>query len=224
MSRKPALPWTEAETDLIRQLYPDTPTAEIALQLQRTKTSVYSRAYVLGLTKSDAFLKTAHSGRLSKFCGRGSAWQFKPGGTPWNAGMKGYYPGGEAGMKQWFKPGTLSGAAKKNFRPVGTIRTGKDGVIEIKVSCKPGSKKSAAWRPVHVEIWTAANGQMPPDHICVLRDGDHTNLVLENIECISRQEHMRRNSVHRLPKELAECAQLRGALKRRINNLMEKRT
>jgi hypothetical protein len=75
---------------------------------------------------------------------------------------------------------------------------------------------------LHSEIWIAENGPLPPDHICVFRDGDHTNLSIDNIECISRQEHMHRNSVHRLPKELAEVAQLRGALKRRINKL-EKR-
>ena len=216
--------WTDAETEQLRQLYPDTPTPEIARLMGRSTASVYSRAGLLGLGKSDAYFQSAHSGRLGAFCGRGSEYQFKPGGTPWNAGMKGYYPGGPEGLKHWFKRGELHGAAKKNFRPVGTVRVGKGGVIEVKVCCKPGSKKSVAWRPVHVEMWIAANGPLPPDHICILRDGDHTNLVMENIECISRQENMRRNSVHRLPKELAECAQLRGALRRRINNLMEKRT
>jgi hypothetical protein len=214
--------WTEAEHAIMRQLYPDTPTREIALKLGRTEAGVYSRADILGLSKSPEYLLTAHSGRLSKFCG--TEYRFKQGNKPWNIGMKGIFNGGESAKKYQFKPGTLSGAAKKNLRPVGTIRAGKDGVIEIKVSCKPGSKRTVAWRPVHVEMWTAENGPVPPDHICVFRDGDHLNLTIDNIECISRQEHMRRNSVHRLPKELAECAQLRGALKRRINNLMEKRT
>ena len=41
-------PWTTAERTLVRLLYPDKPTAEIAEQINRTVASVYSQAHSLG--------------------------------------------------------------------------------------------------------------------------------------------------------------------------------
>ena len=63
---------------------------------------------------------------------------------------------------------------------------------------------------VHHLIWREAGNDIPPGHILIFRDGNKANFALENLELITRKENMRRNSVHNLPKELAELCQLKG--------------
>ena len=58
---------------------------------------------------------------------------------------------------------------------------------------------------------------MPPKHAVRFKDGDRTNIAIENLELIHRGNLMRKNSVHNLPKELVRVVQLRGAVVRQIN-------
>jgi len=70
---------------------------------------------------------------------------------------------------------------------------------------------------VHVLIWQEAHGPVPKGHIIVFRDGNLENLSLDNLECISRAENMRRNTVCNYPHELREVIRLRGLINRQIN-------
>ena len=58
--------------------------------------------------------------------------------------------------------------------------------------------------------------QPPPGHEVIFRNGDPRDIRLENLECITRRALMARNSVHNLPKPLAQTVQLLGALNRQI--------
>jgi hypothetical protein len=55
----------------------------------------------------------------------------------------------------------------------------------------------------------------------VFRDGrrrhDPAQITLDVLECITRQESMRRNSMHAFGPEVAGLIQLRGVLSRAIN-------
>jgi hypothetical protein len=66
-------------------------------------------------------------------------------------------------------------------------------------------------------VWEAANGPLPAGHAIAFKNGDKTDIRLENLECIARRELMARNTVHNLPKPLAQAIQLLGALNRQIN-------
>lgn len=68
---------------------------------------------------------------------------------------------------------------------------------------KPGQKPHS-WRPI--------------GHALVFRDGNKANLDINNLELITRRELMARNTVHRLPKDVALAVQMLGALRRQINN------
>jgi uncharacterized membrane protein len=62
-----------------------------------------------------------------------------------------------------------------------------------------------------------ANGrQLPPGHAVAFRNGDRRDMRPDNLELITRQELMRRNSVQNLPKPIVSTIQLLGALKRQI--------
>ena len=51
----------------------------------------------------------------------------------------------------------------------------------------------------------------------LMKRRDHRlDVRLDNLECITRRENMARNTVHNLPKPLAETIQLLGALNRQI--------
>jgi hypothetical protein len=54
--------------------------------------------------------------------------------------------------------------------------------------------------------------------VIVFKDKNREHIEIENLECISRRDLMLRNTVHRLPKELVQVVQLKGALQRQINN------
>ncbi len=69
---------------------------------------------------------------------------------------------------------------------------------------------------MHVLVWEAAHGPVPKGHAVVFRDGDRANIRLDNLDLVTRRALMLRNTVHALPKPLAETIQLLGALTRTI--------
>lgn len=103
----------------------------------------------------------------------------------------------------------------ENYKPIGTERISKDGYLERKIH--DGMPFQSRWRAVHIVRWEEINGPLPKGHALVFRDGNKANTDPSNMELISRADLMRRNTVHNLPKELAEVIQLKGALQRQIN-------
>lgn len=216
MRRKP---WTRADDAMLRRLYPDTRTADVARALGRRESGVYQRAYALGLRKSAAYFASPASGRTNGRQGIGT--RFPKGHVPANKGLR--RPGwGPGRMKETqFKPGVRQGVAAQNWRPVGTILTDSEGYQRIKVrEAKPGEAHGfgnvRVWPLLQRHVWQQAHGPIPPGHNIAFKDGNRANCALDNLECISRAEQMRRNTVHNLPKPLAQTIQLLGALNRRI--------
>jgi hypothetical protein len=219
--------WSARELDLLRRLYADHPTAELANMLQRSLRGTYQAARILGLHKSDKYLASPAARRVR--CGehRGLATQFKPGQVPANKGLRrpGWAPGRMAETQ--FKPGERSGMAEKNWCPVGTIRGDREGYLRIKI--REGQKGEAygfgntkIWPLLNRRVWEQHHGPVPSGHIVVFKDKDRSNVAIENLDLISRTELMARNSVHRLPKELADIIQLSGALKGKLRRINEK--
>ena len=55
--KEPRRFWSAEDDARMRELYPDTPTKDLALTLKRTRNAVYARADTLGLRKSAAYLR-----------------------------------------------------------------------------------------------------------------------------------------------------------------------
>lgn len=205
--------WTDDQVDALTRLYPDTPTADIAKQFGITVERVYSKANLLGLKKSEAYLASPAACRLRKGDGVGAATRFKPGQHSWNKGMKGLNLGG---IETQFKPGHRGGKAAELYQPIGTERISKDGYVQRKINDDMPLQRR--WRGVHIINWEAVNGPLPKGHALVFKDGNKQNTAVENLELLSRAELMRRNSYHtNYPKEVAQLVQLRGAITRQIN-------
>jgi hypothetical protein len=49
------------------------------------------------------------------------------------------------------------------------------------------------WEPLHRNIWKKANGEIPPKHIVIFKDGNTLNCELDNLELISKDANARRN-------------------------------
>jgi hypothetical protein len=205
--------WSPAEDSQVRAQYPHMKTAVIAAMLERPASSVYQAAARLGVEKSPEYMASPAACRLRRGDEVGKNHRFPKGHVPANKGTRrpGWAPGR---MKETqFK----AGQKNHNVMPVGTTRL-IDGYVYIKVAAVRYVPYTVNWLPVHILGWERAAGRpMPPGHCLWFRDGDRMNVAVENLELITRAENMRRNTVHNLPKPLAEIVQLRGALVRQIN-------
>jgi len=208
----------------MRRFYPDLTGADLAEILKRTTSSVFQRAKTLGLSKSAEFLASERSGRVQR--GRDdprmTATQFKKGQTSWTKGLRGVVGVQDGCRATQFKKGQMAGAAQHNYKPIGTLRINAEGVLERKVTDDPNIYPARRWVSVARLVWEAANGPIPAGHLVRFKPGMATTdpdlVTLDRLECITRVENMRRNSVHTIyPPEVAHLVQLRGALNRQIN-------
>lgn len=209
--------WTEADVQLLRDRYADTKTAVLADLLDRDVKTVHHKAQNLGIKKSRETIARMTREAMADPQHPGRTVQFKPGAVPHNKGIKhpkGWAPGNMSATQ--FKPGNKP----HTWLPVGTYAIDPDGSLCLKVNDLPGAK-SVRWRQVHRMVWEAANGPTPAGHTVVFKPGrkttDREQITLDAVECITRAELMRRNTLHNLPKPLAEIVQLRGVLTRQIN-------
>lgn len=190
MKRKRKL-WTKEELDFLIKAYPEVKTEHLASFLDRSLSSVYDKANLFKLQKSEQFLESEYSGRLLKDAGK--RYRFKPGHKPWNKGKKGLQHGG------------IETQFKKGNRP---HNTKEDGSISIRTDSKGFKYKYirislGKWVELHRHIWIQHNGPIPEGHIIVFKDGDSMNCKIENLEMITYEENMARNTIRRYPDEVA---------------------
>lgn len=206
--------WSDADDAALRARYPHEPTGDLARSLRRTVTAVYQRARINGLVKSAAYLASPAACRLRRGDHVGAQTRFRRGNVPLNKGLRrpGWAPGRM--RETQFKRGQRSGIAVTLWKPIGTERLSKDGYLERKINNDLPLQRR--WRAVHLILWESANGPLPSGHAIAFRNGDKTDIRLDNLECITRAALMARNTVHNLPKPLAQTIQLMGALNRQI--------
>ena len=202
--------WTPEMIATLRAEYPNTRTQDLAERLGVTPYQAYGKAWKLGLKKSDEFLASPVARRLNGVVG--GSTRFIKGQRPWNYGMKGLSLGRK---EHWFEKGVRQGKATELYQPIGAERLSKEGYLQRKINDDQPPQRR--WRGVHLIIWEAKYGPIPPGHALAFRDGDKTNITLDNLELVTRADLMRRNSCHRYGEEIAKLVQLRGALTRQIN-------
>lgn len=226
---RPAVPeqrrrhWTPEELALLRQHYPDMTGPECARLLGRSVLSVYGQANTLGLRKSAAFWASDRTGRVQRGLQdpRMRAYQFKPGHATWNKGKPGstgHHPNTQANQ---FKPGRAPQEAR-NYLPIGSERLNHDGVLERKISDDTSIYPARRWTPVHRLVWEAAHGPVPRGHVVVFKPGQRTivaaEITIDRLDCITRQELAKRNSVHNRP-ELVPLYRLKASITRQVNRI-----
>ena len=172
--------WTTLEVRLLRAIYPNTSNPEIGRRLGRTDSAVMIMALKLGLRKSPAFMASA-------------AVRWQRGNRPWNAGRKGWQAGGRARLTK-FKKGHR-GARQK---PVGSVRRERDGMM-IKVA------EPRLWVPLARYVWEQNFGKISAGGIVRLKDRNPENCAPENLQLVTRAEHVRLNWKPRGPVRKPIC-------------------
>ncbi len=206
--------WTAEEEQALRDRYPTEDTTALAAEFGCSIQRLYAKANTLGLSKTEAYMEAClqRCGELRAESGKST--RFKSGTQPWNAGMKGLNLGGRSAETQ-FKPGQINGRAALLVQPVGTERITKDGIRQRKIRADGPLHKR--WKSVHSIIWEEANGPIDKGYLVVFRAGaDREQIVLENLELITRGENMKRNTIHNYPPEVKSVIRLVGKLKRTI--------
>lgn len=211
----------------MRSLYASLSAAECAERTGRTVSAVQQRVNVLGLSKPLEWV--AERARVRWAEGRHEASRahcFKPGQEPPNKGKLMAAHVREKCAPTMFAKGRPAHEAR-NYRPIGTLRVSKDGYLERKVT-DDHPVPARRWVAVHRLVWEAANGHVPAGHVVVFMPGRRTAteaaITLDAVELVTRAELMRRNTRHRLPKELADLIALRASLTRKINTRIRKRS
>lgn len=195
--------FTKQEDDFLRANYLIMPVTRLSAALGRAKSVAGQRMKLIGLVVPPEIIEQ-----------RKKDSRLKTGNVPANKGKKWSEfmskKGQRASRRTTFKKGGLPPTTL--YDGCVTIRTDSNGdkYKYIRV-------KKARWVSYHSWIWRKKRGRIPKGHIIVFKDGDQMNCKISNLECISRRENMKRNTVHNLPKPLALVVQLRGALNRQIN-------
>ncbi|MFP6355994.1 HNH endonuclease signature motif containing protein [Pseudomonas aeruginosa] len=197
--------WTAEQELVLLRLYPDMPNEVLAARLNKTLQQICSKAYRLGLKKSPEFSKKIRQDW-------GSATRFKKGNTPWNCGMKGLPARGRSSETQFKK-----GQKPHTWLPVGSTRVSADGYLQRKIS--DTGYPTRDWKSIHILLWEEHVGPIPTGHCVCFKDNNKQNVVIDNLELITRAERMRRNSIHRYPPELKSAIRVISKLKRTIQEV-----
>jgi hypothetical protein len=219
--------WTPDEETLLRSMYPECHTGDVAAWIGRTVSQCYQHAAALGLRKSAEYLASDTACRIQrgKRDPRLAVGQFKPGFTPWNKGRDGRETGTghhPNSRRTQFRVGRKPEEAR-NYRPIGSLRINADGILERKVSDDPSIVPARRWVSVARLVWEEAHGPIPAGHLVRFKPGMATakveELTLERLECITRAEHARLNHPRNHSPELAKLVQLKGAITRQVNRI-----
>ena len=114
-----------------------------------------------------------------KICTETRGCLYKKGSIPWNKGKKGYMGANKTSFKKGHKP--------KNWRPIGSERVDAEGYTLIKVSNE--GCKHKMWALKHRIVWEQHHKKkIPRGSVIIFADGDKSNLNIENLICVTRNE------------------------------------
>ena len=138
-------------------------------------TELFNRKFNLEITvkKTQSLLsrKKIHTGT------RGCL--YKKGCIPWNKGKKGFMGANRTSFKKGNRPAS--------WRPVGSERIDRDGYTLIKISNEDGMWKR--WALKHRVVWEEHyKNKVPKRSVIIFADGDKTNLNVDNLICVTRNE------------------------------------
>lgn len=177
--------WPPEQDELLRELYPDTPTDVVARRLGRALQATYRRAQLLGLAKSAAFMASVASGRLQSGAEAGAAHRFAKGHVPANKGLR--RPGWSAGRMRdsQFRKGTRTGDSARKWKPIGSERI-HGGYRWTKVTDIQGAPWTVNWKATHVLRWEQLHGPVPAGKALKSLDANRLNADPANWELVPR--------------------------------------
>jgi hypothetical protein len=194
--------------DIIRQRYPFEPTKKIADDLGLSESSVYNRAFAMGIKKDPVYLRSTQfpPGYLG-----GKVTQFKKGHTPANKGQKMSTDVYQKVAHTMFK----KGSKPMNTQPIGTIhqRSDKSGKMYLYIKLADSN-----WQLLNRYTWEQYHGPIPKGLIVAYKDGNYLNNDIDNLMLLTKKENMARNTIQRFPVELQKLIKINCKLNKKIKN------
>lgn len=207
--------WTDEQVVILRRDYPTICGKVIAENLGLKHSQILNKAHNLGLKKDIQFLRDAGK----RLIDTGKAHRYEKGSVPANKGKK---------LEDFMNPDTVekfrSNQFKKGNNPHNALEVGAEVIRTDKRSGKSYVliKVEGIVKLVykHIHIWeTENNKKLPKGFNIVFKDGNNMNFDIDNLECISNSELMKRNTIQRYPEELKKEMRKLGKLKRVIKNI-----
>jgi hypothetical protein len=194
--------------DIIRQRYPFEPTKKIADDLGLSESSVYNRAFAMGIKKDPVYLRSTQfpPGYLG-----GKATQFQKGQAPPNKGQKMSTDVYQKVAQTMFKKGNKP----MNTQPIGTIhqRSDKSGKMYLYIKLADSN-----WQLLNRYTWEQYHGPIPKGLIVAYKDGNYLNNDINNLMLLTKKENMARNTIQRFPVELQNLIKINCKLNKKIKN------
>jgi len=190
--------------DYIKNNYLLMPQKRIAKNINRSNTFVQTRLRQLNLVIPQEVINSFKKGS-----------QIKPGNVPVNKGKK---------MSSELRDKISHTFFKKGHSPENTLY---DGAIVIRHNHKERNSPPYKWLRIakgkwvmlHRHIWAQANGKVPDGFIVVFKDRNTMNCDINNLELISFEENMKRNTIHNYPEDIVKAVQTRSQLTKVINKI-----
>lgn len=200
--------WTEEERKTVAEMFADNYTETVCRRLDRSYRSVVGQAKLMGLKKSKAFLRRELSKNVLT---AGVAYRYPKGNVPMNKGKKMPPEVYQKAAATMFKKGGIP----HNAIPAGgeVLRKDKNGHFYRMI--KTAGERRLKYK--HIYLWESRCGKVQKGYNVVFKDGDTLNCTFENLECISNEELMYRNSKANYPREVIPSLMIINKLKKKIN-------
>lgn len=200
--------WSESEREQLKQLYPDTRTNELMDIFHCNEGQLYNQAHFLGLKKSPEYLKEfVHT--LDPAVGE--KYRYKKGRTSENKGIP-------------MSPELYAKCQPTMFRKGNEPHNTRfDGALSSRVD-KTGNEylyirvEKSKWVLYHRLFWEQEHGTIPKGMCVAFIDGNSANVKLSNLELITREVNMLRNTIHQWPSEMKTVIKLKNKLINKIKN------
>lgn len=182
------MPLTPEQQAELKQLYLHHSASKIAEMFGVTLSVVRNNLHNLGIKKESKI----------------NTGQYKIGDVPFNKGKKMpqhvYERVKHTMFKKGNKPPNMKYEGYESLDSKGYIKMHHNGRMRLK----------------HRVIWESVNGKMPANCVIIFINGDNRDFRIENLECITRAENMKRNSIQRYPIEVKQVIRLKNKLIRKI--------
>lgn len=188
--------FTQEQTACVRKAYRDHKAPTVAAMVNET----------FGLSITTQQMRTFLKNHKIT-CDRSGC--FAPGVKPWNKGTH-FTAGGRSAETRFRK-----GIRPRTWVPIGTEVTDRDGYVKRKTRdrLEPGQSRFN-WQYVHVLLWEQHHGPRPKHHAVVFRNGDQSDIRIENLALVSRAEllYLNRKRLAGLGGDLAAAAEALASL------------
>jgi len=145
---------------------------------RRELTKLFNAKFIRNLSYTNINAKCKRMGLRT-----GRTGQFEKGRLPFNKGTK--------GLMKWNKTSFKKGSVPHNAKPIGYERTTVDGYVQVLINeTNPHTGYPNRFVLKHRHIWEQANGKIPKGCILIFKDGNSLNVELDNLEMITRSEHV----------------------------------